>query len=196
MVRVILVRPGATDYDLQGRIQGNLDIPLCAEGRAAVAQCAEALRKHLPKCVYAPESEPAQQTAELLAGALGCRSRKIDRLENLNLGLWQGMLVADVRLKQPRVYRQWQEQPETVCPPEGEMLDQADDRLRSALVKVVRRHKDHDTIAVVLPEPLFSLARRFLAQAELGDLWLAGKDQPPFEIYPVEVENLLSSLPS
>lgn len=192
MVRVILVRPGATDYDVQGRIQGNLDIPLCAEGRAAAAHCAEALREYQPKCVYSPESEPARQTAELLAEALGCRSRKIDRMENINLGLWQGMLVADVRLKQPRVYRQWQEQPETVCPPEGEMLDQADDRLRSALVKVVRRHKDHDTIAVVLPEPLFSLARRFLAQSELGDLWSAGKDQPSFEIYSVKVENLLS----
>lgn len=192
MVRVILVRPGATDYDLQGRIQGNLDIPLCAEGRAAAAQCAEALLPLQPKCVYAPESEPARQTAEVLAEALGCRWRKIDRLENINLGLWQGMLVADVRLKQPRVYRQWQEQPETVCPPEGEMLDQADERVKSALVKALRRHKASDTIAVVLPEPLFSLARRFVAQSELGDLWSAGKDQPPFEIFSVELENLLS----
>lgn len=196
MVRVILVRPGATDYDLQGRIQGNLDIPLCAEGRAAAVQCAEELRSFQPKCVYAPESEPSRQTAELLGETLGCRSRKIDRLENINLGLWQGMLIAEVRLKQPRVYRQWQEQPETVCPPEGEMLEQADDRLRAALVKLLRRHKESDTIAVVLPEPLFSLARRFLAQAELGDLWTAGKDQPPFEIYSVEVENLLSGLTS
>lgn len=192
MVRAILARPGVTDYDLQGRIQGNLDIPLCAEGRAAAVQCAEELRSFQPKCVYAPESEPAWQTADLLAETLGCRLRKIDRLENINLGLWQGMLIAEVRLKQPRVYRQWQEQPETVCPPEGEMLEEADDRLRAALVKLLRRHKESDTIAVVLPEPLFSLARRFLAQAELGDLWTAGKDQPLFEIYSVEVENLLS----
>ena len=32
------------------------------------------------------------------------------------------MLFDEVKSKQPRVYRQWQEQPDTVCPPEGETL--------------------------------------------------------------------------
>ncbi len=45
-------------------------------------------------------------------------------MQNLNLGLWQGMQVAEVRHKQPKVYRQWQEQPENVCPPDGEMIEQ------------------------------------------------------------------------
>ena len=40
------------------------------------------------------------------------------------------MLVSDVKAKQPKVYRQWQEQPETVCPPQGETLGDAEERLR------------------------------------------------------------------
>ena len=56
-------------------------------------------------------------------------------MQNLNQGLWQGMLVEDVRHKQPKVYRQWQEQPENVCPPEGEMLEQADERVRAAMIE-------------------------------------------------------------
>ena len=70
------------------------------------------------------------------------------------------MLVEDVRHKQPKVYRQWQEQPENVCPPEGEMLSEADERVRAALVKLLKRHKE-GVIGLVLPEPLLSLARRF-----------------------------------
>ena len=35
------------------------------------------------------------------------------------------MLIDDVKRKQPKVYRQWQEQPEIICPPEGEMLSEA-----------------------------------------------------------------------
>lgn len=27
MVQIVLIRPGSTDYDEQGRIQGTLDIP-------------------------------------------------------------------------------------------------------------------------------------------------------------------------
>ena len=42
------------------------------------------------------------------------------------------MLVSDVKRKQPRVYKRWQEQPESVCPPEGEMLGEADERVRAA----------------------------------------------------------------
>ena len=56
-------------------------------------------------------------------------------MQNLDHGLWQGMLIEDVRRKQPKVYRQWQEQPETVCPPEGEMLSQAEERIRTAMAK-------------------------------------------------------------
>ena len=54
-------------------------------------------------------------------------------MQNLNLGLWQGMQVSEVRYKQPKVYRQWQEQPENVCPPEGEMIEQAEQRIRTAM---------------------------------------------------------------
>ncbi len=56
-----------------------------------------------------------------ISEALGLKLKKLDHMENLNQGLWQGVLIDDVRVKQPKVYRQWQEHPETVCPPEGEM---------------------------------------------------------------------------
>ena len=56
-------------------------------------------------------------------------------MQNLNLGLWQGMQVSEVRHKQPKVYRQWQEQPENVCPPDGEMIEQAEQRIRTVMNK-------------------------------------------------------------
>jgi probable phosphoglycerate mutase len=192
MVRIVLIRPGSTDYDLQGRIQGNLDMPLANEGLAEVAQTAEALRGLRLQAVHAPESQPALQSAEIIADALDIKLRKLDRLANIDLGLWQGMLVADVCHKQPKVYRQWEEQPETVCPPEGEMLEQADERVRAALTKLVRRRKQ-GVIGVVLPEPLLSLARRFLTQCDLGDLWLPAVGRPRWEVLQVEPEALFAA---
>ena len=192
MLQIVLIRPGSTDYDVQQRIQGSLDIPLNDRGLAEVEQTADRLRGRGIEAVYAPGSQPAMQTAEQIARSLGVKRKKIERLQNLHQGLWEGMLVEDVRHKQPKVYRQWQEQPENVCPPEGEMLSEADQRVRAALTKLLRRNKN-GIIGIVLPEPLLSLARRLLTGGELGDLWKATNGHDRVELIEVNVEELLPS---
>jgi broad specificity phosphatase PhoE len=192
MLSIVLIRPGSTDYDVQQRIQGALDIPLNEQGTAEAARLAESLRERNLQAIYSPVSQPSMQTAQIIAKTLGIKHRKVERLENLNQGLWQGMLVEDVRRKQPKVYRQWQEQPEIVCPPEGEMLGEADQRVRAALVKLLKRNKD-GAIGLVVPEPLRSLARRFIAHEELGDLWKAPNGHGPFELLEVDVDELLAA---
>jgi broad specificity phosphatase PhoE len=162
------------------------------QGLAEAAQIAGQLRDKGLEMIYAPKGQPALQTATLIAKSLDIKLKKIDQLENLHQGLWEGMLVEDVRRKQPKVYRQWQEQPENVCPPEGEMLSAADDRLRTALVKLLKRRKE-GTIGLVLPEPLLSLARRFITHEELGDLWKAPNGHGWIEIVAVNAEAILAA---
>ncbi|MBN2581297.1 MAG: histidine phosphatase family protein [Pirellulales bacterium] len=183
MLQIVLIRPGRTDYDAQERIQGTLDIPLSEEGQADAAQTAELLREKAVEAIYASACEPSHQTAEIIAEALDVKLRKLG-LENINLGLWQGMRVDDVRTKQPKVYRQWQEQPETVCPPKGEMLGDAEERVRISLAKLLKKHKE-GVIALCLPEPLLSLARRLITREELGDLWKPRNGHGPLEVLQV-----------
>jgi broad specificity phosphatase PhoE len=188
MLTIVLIRPGATDYDLQERIQGTLDIPLNEQGLAEAAQAAEQLRDKSMEVIYAPPSEPACRTAQIIAKTLDIKLRKLDRMQNLNQGLWQGMLIKDVRRKQPKVYRQWQEQPEHVCPPEGEMLVAAEERVRLAMLKLLKRHKE-GIIGVCVPEPLLSLVRRFIVHSELGDLWKPVNGHGRVECLQVEAED-------
>jgi len=112
-------------------------------------------------------------------------------MRNLDHGLWQGMCVNDVRRKQPKVYRQWQEQPETVCPPQGEMLGDVEQRVRTAMTKLLRRHKE-GVIAMVVPEPLLSVVRRFVKHEELGDLWKATNGHGRWEVIQLEPEEVLA----
>jgi broad specificity phosphatase PhoE len=187
MLSIVLIRPGSTDYDVQQRIQGSLDMPLNAQGITEAMQTAEQLRDKAIGVIYAPNTQPSLQTAEILGKVLGVKRKKIERLENLHMGLWEGMLIDDVRRKQPKVYRQWQDQPENVCPPEGEMLDEADERVRAALTKLLKRHKE-GVVGLVVPEPLRSLARRFITGEELGDLWKAPNGHGWFEFLEVPAE--------
>jgi broad specificity phosphatase PhoE len=191
MLKIVLICPGSTDYDQQQRIQGALDVPLNDQGNSEVAQVTEELAGKGIETVYAPPCEPAQQTGTSIARGLGVKLKKLDRMRNLNQGLWQGMLVKDVRRKQPKVYRQWQEQPENVCPPEGETLSQARDRVRTTMTKLLKRHKE-GTIALVVSEPLATLVRRFLQHGELGDLWKVTNGHGRWEVLEIEPEEVLA----
>jgi probable phosphoglycerate mutase len=163
MLTILLVRSGLTEYDCQGRIQGTLDVPLSGEGRQQAEATAQELaaRGTLIDALYAGPCLSAQQTAEVLAATLKHKPKTLKTLHNLDQGLWQGMLFDDVKSKQPRVFRQWQERPDTVCPPEGETLREASERLKAAIAKLTKKHKS-GTIALVLAQPLASVLRSML----------------------------------
>lgn len=189
MVKIVLIRPGSTDYDQQRRIQGTLDVPLNEQGNAEVAQLIDALRELKLDTVYAPACQPALATGQAIAKAFEIKFRKLDQMRNLDHGLWQGMLIDEVRLKQPKVYRQWQEKPWCICPPQGEMLEQAAERIRTAMAKLLKRHKD-GVIGLVVSEPLASLVRWLFNRDEPGNLWKAALEHGRWEVLEVEPETL------
>ena len=52
MLTIVLIRPGATDYDRHGRIQGTLDIPLNPAGSDEVVQLLAQLRDADLEVIY------------------------------------------------------------------------------------------------------------------------------------------------
>jgi broad specificity phosphatase PhoE len=185
MVQIVLIRPGATEYDQQGRVQGTLDIPLCEDGRQEVEVLVRELRDQPIAAIYASPCQSADQTAEALAQAIDLKVKTVDNLQNLDQGLWQGMLVSDVKSKQPKVYRQWQEQPETVCPPQGETLVAAKQRVQALVAKLLKKHKTDRLVAVVVPEPLGSVIRNVLRHDDWGDLWESATETPQWQLIDV-----------
>lgn len=192
MLTIVLVRPGATDFDEQGRIKGSLDIPLCGTGECQVAEMVAGLRQLSLDYVYTSPCKSAQQTAAALAKDRRLKVRMLEKLQNVDHGLWHGKLIDEVKQTQPRVYRQWQEHPETVCPPGGESLDAARERVRSTLVRLLRKHET-GMLALVVPDPLATLVRSFLDDSNLGDLWKAELDHCQWEQIEIEPRSLVLS---
>jgi probable phosphoglycerate mutase len=73
-----------------------------------------------------------------------------------------------------RIFHQWQEAPETVCPSEGEPWDVAVERVQRALKKPLRKF---DTLVIVASEPLASLVSSLLT-GEPPDLTAAVSEEP------------------
>lgn len=192
MVQIVLIRPGTTDYDQQGRIQGTLDIPLNAQGTDEVRRIIEGIRTMELATIYCAPCQSAEQTATAISEALDVKLKKLDTLSNIDHGLWQGMLVEDVKRKQPKVFRQWQEQPATICPPEGEMLSGAQERVQAAVTKILKKHKQ-GAVALVVPEPLASVIQSYLSQGEIGDFWKHGDVCGKWDVLSIEPHTLVPS---
>lgn len=167
---LVVIRSGATDYDLQGRIRGNLDIPLAPAGMAAVRETARHLAAEPPVALYTSPTTCAVETADLVGDALDLVPRRVPLLVGLDLGLWQGMLVSEIRRRQPRLARHWEEDPWTVVPPDGEPLSEARTRIAQAIGKIVARHAG-ERVAVVVPRPLDRIIRSLLTGDSPGSLW-------------------------
>ena len=153
MTQVVLIRPGATVYDDQNRVQGVLDLPLSDRGRAEIATLAERLVGVELAALYCGPSQSALRTAEAVGKALGLRPKRLDELRNLDQGLWQGLCVEEIRRRHTKVFRQWQDDPFAIQPPQGEDIEHAVGRIVAALKPLVRRHRD-DAFGLVACEPI------------------------------------------
>ena len=184
---VLLVRPGATEFDDQGRIKGSMDIPMSDHGRQQVASLAEQLAEVRVKTIYTAPSESARETAQRLAQGRAVRIKVVDAFRNIDHGLWHGKLIDEVRRNHPRVYRQGQDSPTDVCPPGGESIRDAKARVIKAVRKVVRKSGD-EVIAIVIPDPMAWVVESLLSGQELSDLWKAETDSGRWEL----IESVLS----
>ena len=181
MTQIALIRTGSTDYDEQGRIAGTLDIPLCHNGAGQVSRLVDELAPLGITQVYSAPDQASVQTADAIAAACNGKAKRLDKLQNINLGLWQGKLIDDVRQTQKKVYKQWQDHPETICPPQGETLSEARKRVAPSLKKLIKKGDDA-VIALVVPQPLCSLVRSILTHDSIGDLWAAEGDCGSWEL--------------
>ena len=93
MTLIAFLRHGPTDWNREGRIQGQTDVPLCPAGRDEVR--AWRLPEDLAgaRIASSPLSR-ARETAMLLAGDVHTIE---PRLMEMNWGSWEGERIADLR---------------------------------------------------------------------------------------------------
>lgn len=181
VARVLLVRPGATDFDDQGRIKGSMDMPMSERGREQADSLADQLSGIAFKTIYSSPCESAQETAERLSRGRDVRVKVIDAFRNIDHGLWHGKLIDEVRRNHPKVYRQGQESPGELCPPGGEPISEARARVAKAVRKIAKKGGD-GVIVVVVPDPMASVVQSVLEGGAMDDLWKAETDNGRWQL--------------
>ena len=169
-LNLLLVRAGSTELDEQGRITGSLDMPLSLAGEKEAETTARQLDDLKIDVIFSAQCQAAKQTAEHLSNGGAIRIKVEDSLTNLDHGLWHGKSIDELKETQPKLYRQWNENPESICPPGGETIESVRNRVESTLNRIRRKYKT-GVVAIVAPEPLYSIIRSLINSSELRDLF-------------------------
>lgn len=155
-----LIRHGESQFNAQGRIQGQLDVELSAVGRRQGLALAAALAGKSIDAVFSSPLARASQTAAPVADALGLRVQYDERLREIHAGLFQGLLWSEIERTHPEHAAQWLRQEPDYVVPGGESRRSLMTRGTCALTYI--RTLPHKSVAVVSHGGLLSAALKGL----------------------------------
>jgi broad specificity phosphatase PhoE len=142
--RLLLVRHGVTDWNREGRFQGYQDPPLSTDGlneARLLAQRLAAAPDEMPARIVTSPLLRASQTAAAIAAAMpgGPMALEDDaRLIELGQGEWEGRTHAELEVNDAERYTAWRHSSPRRPPPGGESLEDATQRVGSALDEILK----------------------------------------------------------
>ncbi|HKJ39450.1 MAG TPA: histidine phosphatase family protein [Anaerolineales bacterium] len=138
MTQLCLIRHGQTDWNLEGRYQGQSDVPLNKKGLAQAHSLIETLNGQKFDAVFTSDLMRARQTAEPIADKLGITMQIEPRLREIHQGEWEGVLVDDIKARYEKIWSQRTVDPANVRPPGGETVREVATRVYAALDNISR----------------------------------------------------------
>lgn len=172
MTCFVLIRHGETDWNVEGRWQGQVDVPLNARGLAQADRLAEELAANLQVDeIYSSDLLRARQTAAPIASAFDLPVWIDARLREIHQGEWQGLQVTEIEARYERLFHRRTQDPWSIAPPGGETAIQVRLRVEAALSENAARHPS-GTVVIVSHGFVLAVARTILDTAiDVEDIW-------------------------
>ena len=147
MTRIFLIRHGETEWNKEGRLQGNSNVLLSPEG----IRQAQLLAEHAPfnnvDAIYSSDLSRAVHTAEILAKRFDLPVIQESGFRETNFGRWEGRQISELALDVPDGFEKFFIKPDKVHPPGGETFLESQARVVTALEEIVA---DHDNQSIII----------------------------------------------
>jgi alpha-ribazole phosphatase len=148
MTKLLLIRHGQTEWNVECRWQGQTDVPLNLKGIEQAAQLAQRLQSSGLDAIYSSDLCRALQTAQILAETVELPVIVDARLREVYQGEWEGMLVSEIEQRDPAKFQLRFENPLAFTTPGGETTLQVQERVLSAVQEILAKHSG-ETVAIV-----------------------------------------------
>ncbi len=146
---IILVRHGETKWNDMHRYQGIKDIELNDRGYEQAQKVKKYLVNKEIDYIYASDLKRARNTAEIIGEAHNLEINTLQGLREINFGEWEGMNFKEIDKEYPRLFAQWKDNPASVSPPGGEMVEELQTRVVNSIEKILSQQKQDSKIIVV-----------------------------------------------
>ncbi len=170
--RLLLVRHGETDWNREGRFQGQIDIPLNQNGLAQ----AEAARRFLADVpiqrAWSSVMARPRRTAEvILESHPGIALSVTEGLVEIGHGRWEGRLEREIAADWPELLADWKVAPHTVQMPEGETIQEVWERSLASWEAIAGSLEDGETGLVVAHDAVNKTILCALLGLGPADIW-------------------------
>jgi probable phosphoglycerate mutase len=147
--RIIAVRHGETPWNVDARIQGQLDIQLNDTGRWQARRVGHALSSEQIAAIYSSDLGRAHETARAIADAAGIPVVAHQGLRERRFGVFEGKTFDEIHQTWPEHAQNWKRRIPEWAPPEGgESLLQLRERVARTVSDLASKHRG-EQIAVV-----------------------------------------------
>ena len=146
--RLIAVRHGETAWNVQSRLQGQLDVPLNDQGREQARRAARALADSQPDVVVSSDLSRARETAQAIASFNQCPLLLDADLRERSFGSFQGMTHLEVAEKWPEQSARWKSRDPDFSPGDGESLRVFYARCVEATLRIAEAHAGRTVVVV------------------------------------------------
>ena len=133
MTRLLLVRHGETDWNADGRLQGQTDRPLSDFGRQQARRLADELATEEFEAIYSSDLGRARETAEIVGARLELPVALDPDLREKDWGTWEGLTAVE------RDHVEFA----------GETTEAHQERMLRALQRISERHPGDGSVLVV-----------------------------------------------
>ena len=146
--RVLAIRHGETDWNVAGRVQGQLDVPLNDNGRWQVHRLALAVAEEDISAIYSSDLLRALETAQAVERGCGDPITTDIGLRERGFGIFEGLSYDEIGRRWPEQSERWRKRDPDFGPEGGETLRQFYERSIAAVTRAAAMHPGQ-TIAVV-----------------------------------------------
>jgi 2,3-bisphosphoglycerate-dependent phosphoglycerate mutase len=145
---LMLVRHGETAWNVEGRIQGHLDIALNEVGLAQADAVGRRLRPESFDAIYSSDLVRAFRTASPVVANPEHDIRREPRLRERNLGVLQGLTGEEATVKQAAAWKVFKSRDPELALEAGESLGQFFRRAENFVDDMLARHSGQRVLAV------------------------------------------------
>ncbi len=146
--KLVLVRHGETAWNVEGRIQGHLDIPLNEIGLAQAAAVGARLRGEHFDEIYSSDLIRAYRTASPVVANPEIDIVRDERLRERNLGVLQGLTGEEAVIAQPAAWKVFKSREPDLALAGGESLGGFSRRILDFVETILDEHAGRRILAV------------------------------------------------